>query len=373
MKKAMLTLLLSAAAAPTMAQSSVTLYGLVSEGLTWVNNEGGAHNYKLLSGSQQNNRLGFKITEDLGGGTRALAQLENGFDSTNGKLGQGGRMFGRQAFVGLSNTSFGTITAGRQYDMFWDYIAAFSPSVVASSVLAVPGDADDVMGSWRYNNSVKYVSPTLRGFDFEAMYAFSNAAGDFALNRAYSAGAHYANGPFQIAVAYTQLDSPGMPNAAGAVTDDYVGAPFFLFRTSPLDSNVGVDRQRNYGVGARYDIASNLRVSAVVEANRYDYRDGISLALDNYEVSASWLPTPVLAFGAGYIYTSGRYHGVAANPHWNGVSLSADYSLSKRTDVYVYDVFQRVSGPHAVADVYLNAPSTSSDQNMLVAGIRHRF
>lgn len=169
------------------------------------------------------------------------------------------------------------------------------------------------------------------------------------------------------------MDSPGTLNPAGAVTDDYAGAPFFLFRTSPLNSNIGVNRQRIAGVGARYDIASNLRVSAVVDASRYYYRDGTSLALDNYGVSASWLATPALTFGAGYIYTGGRYHGVAANPHWNGVSLTADYSLSKRTDVYVYDVFQRVSGPHAVADIYLNAPSTSSNQNMLVAGIRHRF
>jgi len=73
---------------PVLAQSSVTIYGLISEGIGWVNNEGGAHNYKLISGPNQNNRFGFKVVEDLGGGNRAIAQLENGFDITNGKFGR---------------------------------------------------------------------------------------------------------------------------------------------------------------------------------------------------------------------------------------------------------------------------------------------
>jgi general bacterial porin, GBP family len=355
------------------AQSGVTLYGLISEGVTWVNNEGGAHNYRLLSGSNQNNRLGFKINEDLGGGTQVVAQLENGFDITNGKFGQGGRMFGRQAFVGLSDMRLGTLTAGRQYDMFWDYLTPFAAGVANAGLLATPGDADNLMGSWRYNNSIKYRSPNLGGFDAEVMYAFSNAAGQFSVNRAFSAGARYARGPFQIAAAYVELDRPGTVNAAGAVTDDYAGAPFFLFRTSPLNATAGVTRQRNYGLGGRYDVGYGVRLNAVIDAIRYTYSDGTSLSLNSYDASISYTATPALTFAAGYIYTSGRYGGLEANPHWNGAQFSIDYSLSKRTDVYVFDTFQQKSGPHAVADVYLYAPSTSSNQNVLVAGIRHRF
>jgi len=355
------------------AQSSVTLYGLISEGLTWVNNEGGAHNYRLLSGSNQNNRLGFKINEDLGGGTQVVAQLENGFDITNGRFGQGGRMFGRQAFVGLSDVRFGTLTAGRQYDMFWDYLTPFAAGVANTGLLATPGDADNLMGSWRYNNSIKYRSPNLGGFDAEAMYAFSNAAGQFSVNRAFSAGARYARGPLQIAAAYVELDRPGTVNAAGAVTDDYSGAPFFLFRTSPLNATAGVKRQRNYGLGGRYEVGYGVRLNAVIDAIRYTYNDGTSLSLNSYDASISYTATPALTFAAAYMYTSGRYGGLDANPHWNGTQLSIDYSLSNRTDVYVFDTFQRKSGPHAVAGVYLYAPSTSSNQNVVVAGIRHRF
>jgi general bacterial porin, GBP family len=361
------------AAGPVCAQSSVTLYGLISTGVSWANNEGGAHNYRLLSGANQNNRFGFKIVEDLGGGTQVIAQFENGFDIANGRFGQGGRMFGRQAFVGLSDKRFGTLTAGRQYDMFWDYLTPFAAGVANTGLLATPGDADNLMGSWRYNNSIKYRTPSIGGFDAEAMYAFSNAAGQFAVNRAFSAGARYTQGPFQIALAYVELDQPGTVNAAGAVSDDYAGAPFFLFRTSPINAAAGVKRQRNYGIGGRYDFGNGIRLNALADAIRYTYSDGTSLSLDSYDVSISYTATPDLVFAAGYIYTSGRYGGIDANPHWNGAQISLDYSLSKRTDVYLFDTFQRKSGAYAVADVYLLAPSTSGNQNVVVAGIRHKF
>ena len=74
------------------AQSSVTLYGIISNGLGYVSNQGGHSNWTMISGANQNNRLGFRLTEDLGGGLSAIGVLENGFDSNSGKLGQGGRV-----------------------------------------------------------------------------------------------------------------------------------------------------------------------------------------------------------------------------------------------------------------------------------------
>src|SRR5471032_1747885 len=85
------------------AQSGVTLYGIVDEGLMYVTNEGGHQNLKMVSGTTQNDRWGLRIVEDLGSGLSTVATLENGFDITSGALGQGGREFGRQAWVGLSD------------------------------------------------------------------------------------------------------------------------------------------------------------------------------------------------------------------------------------------------------------------------------
>lgn len=356
------------------AQSSVTLYGLVSAGIAWVNNEHGSPAYIALSGANQPNRLGFRISEDLGGGTRAIAQLENGFNGMNGTLGQGGRMFGRQAFVGLSDDEFGTLTAGRQYDMFWDYLLVYAgSSATGSGTIATPGDADNLMGSWRLNNSIKYASPTFGGFTASMMYAFSDAASQFSLNRAFGVGARYAAGPFQIAAGYVELDRPGLANPSGAVTDDYSGPPFLLFRTSPLDNTVGVLKQRNIGLGGRYDFGHGVRLSAVLSQARYNYLDGTSFTITSINPSVTYAPTPALFLGASYIYSRGSYGGLDANPHWNSVQLSVDYLLSKRTDLFLYNIFQTSAGSRAVTAIYLYAPSSTRNQNVLVAGIRHRF
>src|SRR6202000_2393462 len=81
------------------AQSSVTLYGIVDEGLTFNNNSHGARQYSMVSGEIQASRFGLRGTEDLGGGLSAIFVLENGMDLSSGKLGQGGLMFGRQIYV----------------------------------------------------------------------------------------------------------------------------------------------------------------------------------------------------------------------------------------------------------------------------------
>ncbi|MGC2963701.1 porin-like protein [Paraburkholderia sp. GV068] len=82
-----------------------------------------------------------------------------------------------------------------------------------------------------------------------------------------------------------------------------------------------------------------------------------------------------MLLSVGYVYTNGHYGGLDANPHWHTVQLSADYALSKRTDVYVFTDYMRSSGPlsFAPAVIWLNAPSTTHMQAIVLAGIRHRF
>ncbi len=74
----------------------------------------------MSSGNLQGSRWGLRGTEDLGGGLKAIFVLENGFNVFNGTLGQGGDELGRQAYVGLPTTQFGTVTLGRQYDSVVD-------------------------------------------------------------------------------------------------------------------------------------------------------------------------------------------------------------------------------------------------------------
>jgi predicted porin len=96
------------------AQSSVTLYGVVDAGFLYSNNIGGQKLYETSSGNVNGSHWGLRGFEDLGGGLKALFVLENGFNVFNSRLGQGGDEFSRQAFVGLSSTTLGAVTLGRQ-------------------------------------------------------------------------------------------------------------------------------------------------------------------------------------------------------------------------------------------------------------------
>src|SRR5690625_7594403 len=95
------------------AETSVTLYGVVDGGVGYqrLKTETDAGNAKvtrsgLLSGVQRGNRWGLRGSEDLGNGLRAIFQLESGFDIADGMSAQGGRLFGREAYLCLAETSW---------------------------------------------------------------------------------------------------------------------------------------------------------------------------------------------------------------------------------------------------------------------------
>lgn len=151
------------------AQSSVTLYGVIDEGFDYTNNVNGNKAYEMQSGYAQGSRWGLKGGEDLGGGVKAIFTLENGFNLNNGRLGQGGLEFGRQAFVGISDATYGTVTLGRQYDSVVDFLAQTTANGNwAGYLFAHPYDNDNTDNSFRVNNTVKYTSPAWAGFSSAA-------------------------------------------------------------------------------------------------------------------------------------------------------------------------------------------------------------
>lgn len=111
MKKTLLAAaLLAGFAGVAQAETSVTLYGIIDTGLGYNKISGGtdAQNgskFGMINGVQNGSRWGLRGSEDLGDGLRAVFQLESGFDSGNGKSAQGGRLFGRQATIGLASDS----------------------------------------------------------------------------------------------------------------------------------------------------------------------------------------------------------------------------------------------------------------------------
>ncbi|SMG13599.1 porin [Paraburkholderia susongensis] len=380
MKKSLMVLGAASAfafASAAHAQSSVTLYGLIDAGLTYTNNQGGSANYQMSSGSVNGSRFGLRGSEDLGGGLKAVFDLENGFSIANGKLGQNGLEFGRQAFVGLASDQFGAVTLGRQYDSVVDYLAplALTGTGYGGTQAAHPFDNDNLDNSFRINNSIKYSSVNYGGLKFGGLYGFSNSAGDFATNRAYSVGASYDFGPFNLAAGYLQLNNSGTDlNTGGAVTND---------------ATFTASTQRTWGVGGNYTFA-NATVGLVFTQTILGGLDGIgesasgtsnglslinnSARFSNYELNGRYQLTPAVSLAAAYTFTDSHIDGVS--PKWNQVSLQTAYALSKRTDVYLQGVYQHVSdtgdsGIHAVINGL--SMSSTNTQVAVTAGLRVRF
>ena len=92
------------------AQSSVTLYGVIDDGLNYTSNARGHSAFAMVSGDANASNFGLKGAEDLGGGLSAIFTLESGFNASNGALSMNGTLFSRQAFVGLSSANYGTFT-----------------------------------------------------------------------------------------------------------------------------------------------------------------------------------------------------------------------------------------------------------------------
>ncbi|MCG5071836.1 porin [Paraburkholderia tagetis] len=380
------------------AQSSVTLFGLVDTSVAYSSNArtnaakpaaGGGTQWQVFSGSVYTSRWGLRGSEDLGHGLKAVFWLENGFNSANGTFKNGGDLFGRQAWVGLSSDHNYTLTLGRQYDFLVTYLAPLSAtgSGFGGNIAEHPYDNDNLNNDMRLNNSVKFSSASFGGLKVGAMYAFSNQAGEVSNNNAYSAGLSYSVGPINLAAAYLQINrNPNAQNATGA---DSTG-----------DGNALTlgGLQRMYGLGAQYmfgqssvgvlwthtstDSVSNLWLGGSTGNGALPGGSngaGNYIKFDNFEINGRYFVRSDFSLGASYTYTTASFESSKGNahPHWNQVMAQADYLLSKRTDVYLEGVYQRVGGGNGIsafdAGVYTLTPSRNNQQVVVAVGLKHRF
>ncbi|MFD1559590.1 porin [Paraburkholderia silviterrae] len=390
MKKSLLALAaLSVFAGVAHAQSSVTLYGIIDEDVNITTNSGGKHLYNLSSGAMQGTRWGVRGTEDLGGGLKAIFVLENGFDPTTGKLGQGGLEFGRQAYVGLSS-QFGTVTLGRQYDSVVDYVGPLEAGDQwGGYISAHPGDVDNFNNSYRTNNTVKYTSANYGGLTLGGTYSFGGVAGNFSQNQIWSLGAGYTNGPLVLGVGYLNARTPSSPNglfgngttATGTLpvtTPVYAG-----FQSANTYQVIGTGGAYTFGaatIGATY---SNIKFMDLGSNGASAFQRGDTATFNNAEINFRYQLTPALLLGTAFDYTKGSEVAEAngksnAGAKYYQFSAGADYFLSKRTDLYLIGVYQKASGTDstnhsAVAAITNLAPSANDRQFTARVGIRLKF
>lgn len=338
MKKSLLALaVFGAFAGVASAQTNVTIYGLVDAGITRETGGAAGDVWKLAPGVKNGNRLGFKGSEDLGGGLKANFQLENGFTSDDGKLGQGGRIFGRQAWVGLSG-NFGAVGFGRQYTPFFVALDSVDPFGTG-----LTGATTNVMAasSVRTDNSISYSTPAMGGFSANALYGLGEVAGNTSANRTVDLSVGYANGPVSAVLAYDNVN-----NATNTSTSKLwlLGG---TYNFGPATLHAAYETEKN-------DVpASDFR----------DWMIGVSAPVGSGTVMAS------------YIKKDDRTAAGTAGAKQYAVGYT--YPLSKRTTLYTsYGHINNDSGSLlAVGDASVggSAPAAGRSSSAISFGMQHKF
>lgn len=341
------------------AQSSVTLYGSIDAGVAYVNNIKGSATTITETGNLAPNRFGFKGAEDLGGGYKAIFQLESGFSPLTGALISSGTLFNRQAFVGVG-TPVGYVTLGHQQNFNEDILDLYSAGFLFDSWYAFhPGNLDDLANTYQFDNSIKFRSLSFGGFSIGGMYGFSNVPGSFSNGSNYSVGANYINGPLEVGAAYSNERNRPLNLAYALGVTSFNGIPVSL--ASPYQT----DKVQNWGVGGTYRF-SRAQVFALFTQTRITAHS-TNDNMNNIDVGVNFQITPVYYLNATTTYSKLDSH------KWNLFGLNNIYQLSKRTQVYLTALYEKASGHNTVAVLNSLSPSSNDKQVAVMAGIHHNF
>jgi len=365
MKKSLIALAALAAAGAVSAQSSVTLFGIVDVNYAHYSVGNGGGHVNLLTNSGYNSaRLGFRGTEDLGGGLAASFWLEGSLSPDDGNAA--GLMFRRRSTASLSG-NWGELRLGRDYvPSFWN-LTVFDPfgtngvgTVVGfkarlSTPLAAMGPAGTAFSTAdptvvRSDNLVQYfLPPNLGGFYGQISYAFdektSSDAGQY-----YGGRLGWASGPFNVAAAY------GHTKGAGTATTPKVS---------------------DWNIGGQWDFGMAKLMGQFDHAKYGDNGLGVEPRLK------SWLLGGLIPVGAGEIrvsYSQYKLDDTGTNdPRASQWAIGYVHNLSKRTALYATYAHLKNKDGSAVA-INASLPQASSlagvpdaSSNGFDLGIRHSF
>jgi predicted porin len=339
------------------AQTNVTVYGLVDAGLSHESGNRAGAVTKLGSGIAGGSRWGFKGSEELGGGTRALFLIEGGMQVDTGAAGQGGLTFGRQSFVGIANDAAGTLTVGRQYAPH--YLATVFADPFSSGTSADAKNLiNPVSDGGRMSNSVKYASPQWRGLSAELAYSAGEIAGNSRTERAAGLALAYDDGPLAVRVAYHDTNNDTATARNGNARNTFVAATY-AFPGAKVHLGYGVNKGRfssylrNAGNPYGYAVAPT---AATLTDDSSDTLLGVAVPLGAHALLGSWIH---------------KDDKTAPNRDANQFAFGYRYTMSRRTNLYaVYArMVNRNEGPYTLG----NASDGGSGNRAVNLGMQHAF
>ena len=348
------------------AQSTVTLFGLVDEGIRYTTHADtqGDSRVQVANGASES-LWGFKGTEDIGGGTKVIFQLENRFFPNSGETDPAYPFF-NTAFVGLQSNTYGKLTMGRQINPMADAVlSAYITNPWLPTFYQFRPEVMMAQGVWT-SNMVKY-AVRYQYVTTEVSYAFGNNAGAFGAGSQIGASIVYLPGiPLRLAAAY--LDSRDAVNASAHLKSWTAGGSY-SFGFTTVTAGWAVNREDDGFVGNFPNGPFTPPELSALKFNTFSARQmfygGVSQLIgDKTHLSANVWRT----------IQSGKTQ--AANGNATQFQLLADYNLSKRTDTYLEVDYSMYSGGMIGAQFQgMNALSSAfgTTQLGIMAGIRHSF
>lgn len=376
MKKTLVALAaLSAVAGAAQAQSSVTLYGIVDAAVRISDNEGPNKDNitRMVGGGMSQGRWGMNINEDLGGGLRALANMEQRVTTDDGAQQNGVQW--SQVWVGLQSSSFGRITMGRQYNVMFDMVTTtyssfkFSPYIETFKPEAawMGGSTSDGTNLLARNvNSVKY---TLVAGGLTAQAQVSAGEGSLVVPKTLGFSAKYVIGGLGVGGSYIQEEVNGGPkNDIYTVGVGYTAGPLYV-NASYFENKYDPGLPAGYitplitGTGLSPIVGTN---SAVQTGKRQMFMLG-----GTYNI------TPALLIGAQYWGFEQETLTGLSNGKYDAFAFLVNYGFSKRTEAYAEVDFTklkdgfRFNGTASPGGTL--AATGANDRTAFMVGVRHRF
>ena len=308
------------AAGSALAQSNVTIYGRLNE--TVERQKVGDTSTTVLNDNAS--RLGFKGTEDLGGGLKANFLIEHRFNADTGTTN--GAFWSGDSWVGLSS-GFGDLRLGRMISAAYfataDYISYHNHDTGTSA------DALYSLGfqNWVTNNKISYTTPSLAGATVELQYSLreSTTTG----NNSTDLAVNYGIGNLALGAGFTKLGD----NKQFAVRGQYTMGDFtfggYVQRTGFKDTYVDGGK------------ATIVRLSGMYAMGASEFHANVGLA--------------------------GKIDGVA-DTDAKQFTVGYNYNLSKRTKAYTY--YTKVDNKAASA---YQSGAADADFSSLAVGVRHNF
>lgn len=429
--------MLCATAMPVMAQatgaSKVELWGIVDAAVRHTNNEGPDKGglTKMLGGGMSQSRWGIKVDEDLGGGTKAFAEMENRFNSDDGSVST---PFFQLSYVGLQGP-YGRLSMGRQWNVLFDVVTSTYASFPYSPYMEAYKPELGMAAGARTSNALKYTIATpTRNWVGSVQYSFAEGNNTDAIERGAlaTAAATQANltAPANLAAtsaaaaasglnvqqyvqaqvgravgAYGATAIPGVASGSLKTMGGFLrysengislGGGFLRtalpggsdldawtlggsYRSGPLYVNLGyglnkikMDRAAATDIPGQIGNATDLAIVGSMWSGQTNggFQPGDADKRQMIKVGFGYQVTPQLNAGLHYFHAkqSGGASGLY-NGKANFMVAAVDYAFSKRTDAYFAVDHTKVNGGTAMAIDTSGARSRTG----ITAGIRHRF